>query len=164
MQCLSSVALGSYCICSFLLDGSLLHRDVVFERRVAGEPPSQLSASHKQMKVNGFCTPIMLDAVLTGCTTLLVGAQEAEAFERDYQRSIGRDVAEAKVASYILKKTRKKVEVLDPTGNAPWFPSQEALEKDWKFGTGKAEPAAIEMLQKKYRQLVRAFACYVSCL
>jgi hypothetical protein len=67
-------------------------------------------------------------------------------------------VAEAKVASYILKKTRKNVEVLDPTGNAPWFPSQEALEKDWKFGTGKAEPAAVEMLQKKYQQLVRSFS------
>lgn len=73
-------------------------------------------------------------------------------------------MAEAKVASYILKKTRKNVEVLDPTGNAPWFPSQETLEKDWKFGTGKAEPAAVEMLQKKYQQLVRAFCYYLLCL
>ena len=60
------------------------------------------------------------------------------------------------MASYILKKTRASVEMIDPTGNAPWFPSHEALEKNCSFGTGNAEPAAVAMLQKKYKQLVRS--------
>ena len=62
--------------------------------------------------------------------------------------------------SYMLSKTRGHVDMLDPTGNRPWFPTDATLIKNWKFGTGRAEPDVLDMMQRKYKQLVR-FTSYV---
>eukprot|EP00959_Pyramimonas_sp_CCMP1952_P190829 3990756-Pyramimonas_sp.AAC.1 len=53
----------------------------------------------------------------------------------------------------MIKKTKDKVDMLNPTGNIPWQPSQKTVIKGWQFGTGRAEPEVLDMLQKKYMQL-----------
>ncbi|GMF41866.1 unnamed protein product [Phytophthora fragariaefolia] len=65
--------------------------------------------------------------------------QEAEnrAYERKYQREMGRAAQEERTNVYLLSRTGK--EALDPTGKlVRVYPSQETTIKDYSFGLGRS--------------------------
>ncbi|TMW55694.1 hypothetical protein Poli38472_010576 [Pythium oligandrum] len=63
-------------------------------------------------------------------------AEEHRAYERKYQKEMGRAATEERTVQYLLSRTGK--ETLDPTGKAfRIYPSQETTLPDWSFGTGK---------------------------
>lgn len=60
-----------------------------------------------------------------------------QACERAFQREMGGDAMEEKVSRYLLKNTKDRVEMIDPTGRRPVFPSHAIA--------GKARQASEEL-------------------
>ncbi|KAE9021353.1 hypothetical protein PF010_g2238 [Phytophthora fragariae] len=62
---------------------------------------------------------------------------EHRAYERKYQREMGRAAQEERTNAYLLSRTGK--EALDPTGKlVRVYPSQETTMKDYSFGLGRS--------------------------
>ncbi|RLN83695.1 hypothetical protein BBJ28_00012022 [Nothophytophthora sp. Chile5] len=79
---------------------------------------------------------------------------ENRAFERKYQREMGRAAVEERTHAYLISRTGR--ETLDPTGKlVRIYPSQETTLKDQSFGLGRS---AVQTLEHRERVINKVLA------
>ncbi|RLN96954.1 hypothetical protein BBJ28_00000704 [Nothophytophthora sp. Chile5] len=79
---------------------------------------------------------------------------ESRAFERKYQREMGRAAVEERTHAYLISRTGR--ETLDPTGKlVRVYPSQETTLKDQSFGLGRS---AVQTLEHRERVIGKVLA------
>ncbi|KAK3273031.1 hypothetical protein CYMTET_18711, partial [Cymbomonas tetramitiformis] len=76
--------------------------------------------------------------------------KKEKAFRTKFDAEMG-TAKEKRIEKYMMEHTRDGVLALDPTGNLPWDPSKVTDVKTWAFGTGRARPEVVQLLQAKYK-------------
>eukprot|EP00854_Cymbomonas_tetramitiformis_P017445 gene17445-20768_t len=72
--------------------------------------------------------------------------KKEKAFRTKFDAEMG-TAKEKRIEKYMMEHTRDG----DPTGNLPWDPSKVTDVKTWAFGTGRARPEVVQLLQAKYK-------------
>ncbi|CAG9461944.1 unnamed protein product [Pedinophyceae sp. YPF-701] len=80
-------------------------------------------------------------------------ARREREYKEKYNREMGVAAVDERMRRWMIRKTKDGLPLLNPTGHAPFYPSDAMTVRDWKFGTGRASFEQIRAMQARYRQI-----------